>query len=79
MSRPLVFGIRKWVIDIKTVSGTNSSGNSLADLVAMAVSAAVTKAAPNYMPLAYQANAEALVYPGPGFPPGPYARIDGGK
>ena len=34
----------------------NSSGNPLADLVVMAVTAAVTKAAPNYMPLARQAN-----------------------
>jgi hypothetical protein len=32
------------------------------------------KAAPNYMPLARQANARALLYyPGPGIPLGPYA------
>ena len=39
----------------------------------MAINAAVTKAAPNYIPLAKQANAKAFKYPGPGIPPGPYA------
>jgi hypothetical protein len=39
----------------------------------MAISAAMTKAAPNYMPLARQANGMAFKYPeGPGFPAGPY-------
>lgn len=33
-----------------------SSGNAIADLVVMAAQAALTKAAPNYMPLARQAN-----------------------
>jgi hypothetical protein len=36
------------------------------------VNAAVAKAAPNYMPLARQANGRALAYPGPGFPAGPH-------
>lgn len=49
------------------------TGNPFADLVVMAVSAAMTKAAPNYIPLAKQANAQAFKYPGPGIPPGPYA------
>lgn len=50
-----------------------NTGNPIANLVVMAVNAAVTKAAPNYMPLARQANAMALKYPeGPGFPAGPY-------
>jgi hypothetical protein len=52
----------------------SNSGNPLVDLVAMAITAAVTKAAPNYMPLAHQANAKALLnYPGSGIPFGPYA------
>jgi hypothetical protein len=52
----------------------SNSGNPIADLVAMAVVAAITKAAPNYMPLAHQANAKALLYyPGSGIPFGPYA------
>lgn len=52
----------------------NSSGNPIADLVSMAIKAAVTKAAPNYIPLAQQANAMAFLYPGPGIPPGFYLR-----
>lgn len=51
----------------------SSTGNPLADLLVMAVNAAVTKMAPNYMPLARQANAISFAYPGPGIPPGPYA------
>lgn len=47
----------------------NSSGNPLADLIAAAVTAAMTKAAPNYMPLTQQANAQAAIT----MPPGPYA------
>ncbi|MGE8355412.1 MAG: DUF799 domain-containing protein [Microvirgula sp.] len=48
----------------------NSSGNPLVDLVAMAVTAAIAKASPNYMPLAQRANQQA-VYTG-GLLPGPY-------
>ena len=49
-------------------------GGGLGALVAMAVSAAMTKAAPNYMPLSRQANDMAFKYPdGPGFPAGPYS------
>jgi len=51
----------------------SSTGNPIADLLVMAVNAAVTKMAPNYMPLARQANAISFAYPGPGIPPGPYA------
>jgi hypothetical protein len=50
----------------------NSGGGGVGTLIAMVVAAAVEKAAPNYMPLARQANAKALAYPGPGFPDGPY-------
>jgi len=50
-----------------------SSGNPLGDLIAMVISAAMTKAMPNYMPLARQANEMSFKYPdGPGFPAGPY-------
>lgn len=52
---------------------SQDTGHPLANLVVMAVQAAITKAAPNYMPLAQQANARAFMYPGPGIPPGPYA------
>ena len=58
---------------VKYTPQSSSTGNGLADLLAMAVTAAVTKAAPNYIPLAKQANATAFIFPGPGFPPGPYS------
>ena len=41
-------------------------------IIGAMVNAAITKASPNYMPLARQANLQALAYPGPGFPCGPY-------
>ena len=50
----------------------NSSGNPLADLIAMAIMAAVEKGAPNYIPLAVQANGLAAGVPGRGLPAGPY-------
>lgn len=59
---------------VEYTPSNSSSGNPLADLLAAAVVAAVQKAAPNYMPLAQQANAITFKYPGPGIPPGPYAR-----
>ncbi|MEO2159124.1 MAG: GNA1162 family protein [bacterium] len=50
----------------------NSSGNPLADLIVMAVSAAITKAAPNYVPLAKQANGNAVGRLHQGLPAGPH-------
>ena len=50
-----------------------SGGSPLAALVAAAVQAAVTKAAPNYMPLARQANDQVFNTPGVGLPAGPYS------
>jgi hypothetical protein len=49
-------------------SESSSTQNLLTDLVA----AAITKANPNYMKLAREANAIAVAYPGPGLPAGPY-------
>jgi hypothetical protein len=51
------------------VYSSDSGGQGLIGALANAI---VTKAAPNYMPLARQANARAMEYPGPGFPAGPY-------
>lgn len=51
---------------------SSSSGNPLADLIAQAVTAAITKAAPNYMPLTRQANGFAVSRPHQGLPAGPY-------
>jgi hypothetical protein len=54
---------------------TNDGGGGLLGAV---INAAVARAAPNYMPLARQANATALAYPGPGFPAGPHHPLHGG-
>jgi hypothetical protein len=50
----------------------NGGGNPLAALIASAITAAMEKAAPNYMPLARQANARAIGTAGQGLPAGPY-------
>jgi hypothetical protein len=49
-----------------------SDGGNQGGLLGAIVAAAITRASPNYMPLARQANATALAYPGPGLPAGPY-------
>lgn len=51
---------------------SNSSGNPLANLIAQAVVAAITKAAPNYTPLARQANQMAVTKSHSGLPAGHY-------
>ena len=51
---------------------TYTPNNQGQGLLGALVSAAITKASPNDLPLARRANAEALAYPGPGFPAGPY-------
>lgn len=50
----------------------NNSGGGIAGLVAQAVVAAMAKAAPNYVPLARQANGLAIYTKGQGLPAGPY-------
>lgn len=52
-----------------------NSGNPLADLIVAAVAAAVTRAAPNYMPLARQANNAVFLSDNTAWPPGPYAKL----
>jgi hypothetical protein len=49
-----------------------STGNPIADLIVAGVTAAVARAAPNYMPLAQQANQVALVTGRDAIPQGPY-------
>ena len=51
----------------------NSTGNPLADLVAMAITAAIERAAPNYLPLTRTANGQVFNGIGTGLPPGPYS------
>jgi len=52
----------------------NSSGNPLADLIVAAVSAALTRAAPNYLPLTQQANQMVFVLGPNAIPNGPYRK-----
>lgn len=67
-------GEELWRTDQKFVyqSEGGGSGNGIADLVIMLVDAALTKASPNYMPLARQANASAVLETHHGLPAGPY-------
>ncbi|HYL90035.1 MAG TPA: GNA1162 family protein [Burkholderiales bacterium] len=53
----------------------NQGGNPLAGLIAQAISAAMTRAAPNYIPLTQQANYQVFVTDAATkWPPGPYAK-----
>jgi hypothetical protein len=53
----------------------SNSGNALADLIASAVVAAVQKAAPNYIPLAQNANFLVTSVGNTALPPGPYGLV----
>ncbi len=69
-------GIVLWK-ESKTVNytpneGSLSSNSLLENLIVNVVVAAATKAAPNYIPLAQEANAMTFTYPGSGIPPGKY-------
>ena len=63
-----------WQSDQKIIYQPQSggSGNLIADLVISAVQAAITKARPNFMPLARQANTHTVVETHHGLPAGPY-------
>ena len=50
----------------------NNSGHPVAMLIAAAINAAMTRAAPNYMPLARQANGQAFTQGPNSLPDGPY-------
>lgn len=52
----------------------NSSGNPLADLLVAAITAGITRAAPNYVPLMNQANSTAFISGNRALPNGPYAQ-----
>ncbi|MAD52835.1 DUF799 domain-containing protein [Idiomarina sp. UBA3162] len=53
----------------------NSTGNPLADLISMAVTAAIERAAPNYLPLTRTANFQTFYNQQRGLPPGPYSPV----
>lgn len=50
-----------------------STGNLLGDLIASAITAAMERADPNYLPLTRQANQAVFYTDGTAIPPGPYA------
>lgn len=54
----------------------NSTGNPIADLIVLAVNAAITRAAPNYLPLTQQANQQVFVLGPNAIPNGPYRKIE---
>ena len=58
----------------RAYSPQSTGGHPIVMLASMLINAIVAKAAPNYMPLAHQANAIAFQYPGAGFPYGPYVK-----
>ncbi|MEJ2064156.1 MAG: DUF799 family lipoprotein [Reinekea sp.] len=50
----------------------NSTGDFWSDLVSSAITAAIERAAPHYLPLTREANAQAFLYNRYPLPPGPY-------
>lgn len=59
--------------DVQEDSEQSSKYSWLNNLIEQAISAAITRAAPDYMPLVRQANRQALRVQGQGFPAGPYS------
>lgn len=71
-------GTELWKANQKMVyqpQNNNNAASPMAALVAAAINAAITRAAPNYMPLAKQANAEVFLTGPNAIPNGPY-RVD---
>jgi hypothetical protein len=67
-----------WSNHQRVVYQPQASGSAgLAGLIANAITAAMAKAAPNYMPLAHQANNGAINLKGTGLPAGPYDGLFG--
>lgn len=52
---------------------STDTGNAFANLISSAISAAIERAAPNYLPLTRQANSEVFLYGRNAIPPGPYS------
>lgn len=70
-------GQELWSNHQRVVYQPQGNGGGLAGLLANAVVAAIEKAAPNYMPLAHQANNGAINVKGTGLPAGPYDGLFG--
>jgi hypothetical protein len=62
---------------LRYTPNSGGGGSPLAMLIVMVVQAAIQKAAPNYIPLAKQANAMAIWTPSRGLPAGPYHKLYG--
>ncbi|MBW3166099.1 DUF799 domain-containing protein [Ferrimonas balearica] len=56
-----------------------STGDPLADLMASAITAAIERAAPNYIPLTQQANNDVISGPYTAIPTGPYKPVKAAK
>lgn len=69
------YGNEIWdeMVTMKYTPQNTSSGNLLADLIGAAITAGITRAAPNYIPLMNQANQAAFITGPKALPPGPYA------
>lgn len=65
-------GQELWSNHQHVVYQPQANGGGIAGLIANAIVAAMAKAAPNYMPLAHQANNGAINVKGTGLPAGPY-------
>jgi hypothetical protein len=65
-------GQELWSNHQRVVYQPQGSSSGIAGLIANAIVAAMAKAAPNYMPLAHQANNGAINVKGTGLPAGPY-------
>jgi hypothetical protein len=70
-------GQELWSNHQRVVYQPRANGSGLAGLIANAITAAMAKAAPNYMPLAHQANNGAINVKGTGLPAGPYDGLFG--
>lgn len=70
-------GVEIWKANQKmqyTPQNTNT-GSALGNLIAMAITAAMTRAAPNYLPLTQQANQQVFVLGPNAIPNGPYRKV----
>jgi len=65
-------GQELWSNHQRMVYQPQANGGGIGGLIANAIVAAMAKAAPNYMPLAHQANNGAINVQGTGLPAGPY-------
>ena len=66
-------GVELWRNNQSMAYQPQTGGSGLADLLAKLIVAALERAAPNYIPLARQANSRAVLTPGQGIPAGPYS------